>query len=238
MTVGHKLVLLSRKFRLFNTRSIQMSISTKAYQRKELILDSATELFEAHSIENVSMNQIAQKAGISKGALYLEFDSKDDIIVNIALGFCRDLNQVFSLILTHSLTGLEMLQTFGHQRLEYAKKNPLYLPSLYVYQNIVARNGVEATETVHRCKAEVDNALSYVIRAAQIGISDGTVRADIKPEQLGLMIFAASKGMLDLFQSPKQEMFNHSLIHDMTAEEAMKQFMQVVLHGIKPTVTE
>lgn len=211
-----------------------MSISTKTHQRKESILESATELFETHSIESVSMHQIAQNAGISKGALYLEFESKEDIIVTIALGFCRDLNQVFSHILTHSLTGLEMLQTFGQQRLEYAKENPLYLPSLYVYQNIVARDGVEVSDTVYACKSEVDNALSFVIRAAQIGISDGSIRADIKPEQLGLMIFAASKGMLDLFQSPKQEMFNHSLIHDMTAEEAMKQFMQVVLHGIKP----
>lgn len=211
-----------------------MSVSTKTLQRKDSILESATQLFEEHSIEHVSMSQIAQKAGISKGALYLEFESKDDIIVTIALGFCRDLNQVFSLILTQSLTGLEMLQTFGHQRLAYVKNHPLYLPCLYVYQNIVAREGDDVSESVHACKMEVDNALSYVIRAAQIGITDGSVRADIKPEQLGLMIFAASKGMLDLFQSPKQEMFNHSLVHDVTADEAMKQFMQVVLHGIKP----
>jgi AcrR family transcriptional regulator len=215
-----------------------MSVSTKTLQRKESILESATKLFEEHSIEHVSMSQIAHNAGISKGALYLEFESKDDIIVTIALGFCRDLNQEFSLILTQSLTGLEMLQTFGHQRLEYVKSHPMYLPSLYVYQNIVARDGVDAGDSVHACKMEVDNALSYIIRAAQIGISDGSIRADIKPEQLGLMIFAASKGMLDLFQSPKQEMFSHSLVHDVTADEAMKQFMQVVLHGIKPIETE
>ncbi len=212
-----------------------MSVVTKTQLRRESILESATELFMADSIENVSMNQIALQSGISKGALYLEFESKDDIIVTIALGYCRELNQKFSQVLTHSLTGLEMLQAFGVQRLEYAEHHPLYLPSLYVYQNIVSRDGYDGSTTVRTCKSETDNALSYVIRAAQIGISDGSIRPDIKPEQLGLMIFAASKGMLDLFQSPKQSMFNHTLVHNVTAEEAMRQFMQVILHGITPT---
>lgn len=211
-----------------------MSVTTKTQVRRETILASATDLFMTHSIQNVSMNQIAQQAGISKGALYLDFESKDDIIVTIALGFCQELNQGFSHILTHSLTGFEMLQAFGVQRMEYANEHPLYLPCLYVYQNIVARDGYDVTGSVRMCKAEVDSALSYVIRAAQIGISDGSIRPDIKPEQLGLMIFAASKGMLDLFQSPNQNMFNHTLVHDVTAEEAMRQFMQVILHGITP----
>lgn len=52
-------------------------------EKKQLILDTALELFAANGFHATSINQIAQKAKISKGLTYNYFDSKNDILKEI-----------------------------------------------------------------------------------------------------------------------------------------------------------
>lgn len=50
--------------------------------RRSDILEAAQVLFDV-SFEKTTMDDIAKKAGISKGSLYLEFKNKDDILVSL-----------------------------------------------------------------------------------------------------------------------------------------------------------
>jgi len=57
-----------------------VSVSAKARQSaetREAILTSALRLFARHGMAGSSIDQIAQEAGITKGAIYWHFDSKD-----------------------------------------------------------------------------------------------------------------------------------------------------------------
>ena len=49
-------------------------------QKKQLIMDSALELFAENGFHATSMSQIAKKAGISKGLTYNYFESKKEIL--------------------------------------------------------------------------------------------------------------------------------------------------------------
>ncbi len=51
--------------------------------KRNAILESAVELFAAHGYNQTSMQQIAESVGISKGSLYLFFQSKEDLIISI-----------------------------------------------------------------------------------------------------------------------------------------------------------
>ena len=53
-------------------------------QKKELILESALELFAENGFHATSISQIAKKAGISKGLIYNYFESKNEIL-NLSL---------------------------------------------------------------------------------------------------------------------------------------------------------
>lgn len=48
--------------------------------KKQLIMDTALELFAENGIESTSIKQITDRCGISKGAFYLSFTSKDELI--------------------------------------------------------------------------------------------------------------------------------------------------------------
>lgn len=54
-------------------------------QKKELILESALELFAENGFHATSISQIAKKAGISKGLIYNYFESKLEILDEIIL---------------------------------------------------------------------------------------------------------------------------------------------------------
>lgn len=51
--------------------------------RKQIIIDAAIELFAVKGIEATSVQQITEHCGISKGAFYLSFKSKDELIIAI-----------------------------------------------------------------------------------------------------------------------------------------------------------
>ncbi|CAM4016970.1 TetR/AcrR family transcriptional regulator [Mesobacillus zeae] len=49
--------------------------------KKQLIMDKALELFAKQGFEATSVQQITEHCGISKGAFYLSFKSKDELII-------------------------------------------------------------------------------------------------------------------------------------------------------------
>ena len=56
----------------------------KALQNRDsLILDAAATLFSARSYEKTTLDEIAVQAGISKGSIYLEFPSKEEILCRL-----------------------------------------------------------------------------------------------------------------------------------------------------------
>ncbi|MEW5810530.1 MAG: helix-turn-helix domain-containing protein [Actinomycetota bacterium] len=51
-----------------------------AAQRRAMLLDAAAELFVAHGVTGTSIDDVATRAGVSKGAVYHHFASKDDLV--------------------------------------------------------------------------------------------------------------------------------------------------------------
>lgn len=51
--------------------------------KKQLIMESSLELFAKQGFEATSVQQITEHAGISKGAFYLSFKSKDELIIGL-----------------------------------------------------------------------------------------------------------------------------------------------------------
>ena len=59
--------------------------------RKQLIIDSALHLFSEKGIEATSVQQITDHCGISKGAFYLSFKSKDELVFSIIEHFMNNI---------------------------------------------------------------------------------------------------------------------------------------------------
>src|ERR1041384_4961539 len=57
-------------------------------ERPEEILTAALEVFGEDGFTHATLDSVARKAGVSKGTLYLYFDSKDDLFREMLRGKC------------------------------------------------------------------------------------------------------------------------------------------------------
>ncbi len=58
-------------------------MSERANEKKQLILDKAAQVFAAKGYRNVSMKDIVEECGISRGGLYLYYDSVEAIFLDV-----------------------------------------------------------------------------------------------------------------------------------------------------------
>jgi len=65
-------------------------------QNKEVIIASAMELFKVYGFKKVSMNEIAERAGVAIGTLYNHFENKNQLIVEVIKKQSMDLFMEFS----------------------------------------------------------------------------------------------------------------------------------------------
>jgi AcrR family transcriptional regulator len=59
--------------------------SSKRARTRALLLDIAADLFRKNGIANVSLDEIAGQAGLTKGAIYGNFKSKDDLVYAVVI---------------------------------------------------------------------------------------------------------------------------------------------------------
>ncbi|MBS1993875.1 MAG: TetR/AcrR family transcriptional regulator [Cyanobacteria bacterium SZAS LIN-2] len=58
-----------------------MARPKESHNRREIIVQAGRKLFGRYGIEKTTVDEIAREAGVSKGAIYLEFPSKDEILL-------------------------------------------------------------------------------------------------------------------------------------------------------------
>jgi AcrR family transcriptional regulator len=86
--------------------------------RSELILEAASALFAQFGYQKTTLEDIALRAGIGKGSVYLEFESKEAIL--------------FALILENKQTELEHMRRVVSR----SDKSPLALLKIMLVQNV------------------------------------------------------------------------------------------------------
>lgn len=64
-----------------NTNGLHELKKQEREARRQLILQAAIDLFSTHSVSNVSIRDIAKKAGISPALIYRHFDDRDELFV-------------------------------------------------------------------------------------------------------------------------------------------------------------
>ena len=61
----------------------------QAKETRHAILQAACELFTEGDFSQITLNQIAERAGLTKGAIYWHFKNKNDILLRIIKELCR-----------------------------------------------------------------------------------------------------------------------------------------------------
>ncbi len=202
--------------------------------RKQLIINAAIEVIKKNGFEGATMDEIAKQAEVSKGALYLYFKNKAAIYLAISERGSRVLNQSLSKILLLELSGLELIRKMGQAYLEFVQKNPVYFTAFSYYENLISDDELFESELATACEESAREAMTYIVRALQIGMQDGSIKDTYDPKELGLIIWGASKGIIHM--AFYKESRNHMRILDdvdFSLDSIINNFIEILGTGMK-----
>jgi len=155
-------------------------------QRRSSIITAAEKLFYARGYDNVSMDEIAQEAELSKGALYFYFKKKDSLFFAIVSRKQTELVDLMAERLKDKATGREKLRIIIELSVDFTKKNPEYNDMACTFGPVIWSRMDKDDEKAFAEKSNEYNALLF--DAIKEGREDGTVRKDLDAVLIGFYI--------------------------------------------------
>ena len=165
------------------------------------ILDVAEELFMTKGYEQTTMADIVDHlGGLTKGAVYQHFKSKEDIFEAVFERANRPVvERAEAIISNRSLSGIEKIRALDESSAEGPSADMLRAmrPSSDPVQNsrLLAREFADALEVAHR----------YIEPVIREGVADGTVSSEFPRETAEVMLLLANLWMVPLFHPLSDE---------------------------------
>ena len=141
----------------------------KSVQKKQHILDTARKVFAEKGFKNVTMKDIVEACEISRGGLYLYFDSTEQILMEILKLESEEADDLFTGHISEEDTAADILTLFlKEQKKELLQqKNNL---TVAVYEYFFAQ---EPTDKNNMLRKQFDAGVRVLEKLIEAGIASG-----------------------------------------------------------------
>lgn len=144
-------------------------MSEKSVQKRNLILENAKKVFVERGYKNVTMKDVIEASGISRGGLYLYFSGTDEIFREVLKREAAQDDDVFSDTFTDETTAGDVLYLFlKEQKKELFRKKDNFTVAIYEYY-FSEENKAEGKEL----KKQFDKATKLVAKLIEAGTQEG-----------------------------------------------------------------
>lgn len=164
-------------------------------ERKNQILDAATQVFMQKGFDKARMDDIVEETGLSKGTLYWYFKSKYDIIISILDRiFQHAFDQFDSQQKDSELSASEALWQFSEEAIQDYKKMLSLMPVAYEFLALAFRNKVVQKVL----KRYFNRYMEILVPIIQRGIDSGEFR-QMDPTEAAIAAGAIFEGTILLW---------------------------------------
>lgn len=141
-------------------------------QRRQNILKAAKKLFIERGFKSVTVANIAEKAELSKGAIYLYFSSKEEIYAQILLTDIEHFHGEISQIFNGGKSAADILLDFADAYIDIFLKEREQFRILMNFM-LQADNLNLSRETRKRIISEMNRTISLIEKILQFGVDSG-----------------------------------------------------------------
>lgn len=188
-------------------------------ERKDQILEAASEVFAEKGVHGSRMDDIVVKTGLSKGALYWYFKSKDEILIGI---FDRMIKREFieleKLSFTNG-TATDKLLNLTERTIEEVNRMLKLMPIVYEFLSLAFRRKF----VQDAFKRYINHYIDILEKIVQQGIDSGEFR-QIDPLEVAIASGAIIEGTILLW------VYDKSIVKP---EVHIRSGIQLLLNGIK-----
>ncbi|MEE9188487.1 MAG: TetR/AcrR family transcriptional regulator [Anaerolineales bacterium] len=163
-------------------------------ERKTQILTAATKVFTKHGFSGARMDDIVAESGLSKGAIYWYFDSKESIIIRILDQFFNWETAHLQELLEREVSAQKKLEIFVETTIKDLEKIKPLMPILFDFWSLSVRK-----KTVNQAiKRYYQNFLDLIEPIIQQGIDQGELR-QINVSETAIALGAIFEGTILLY---------------------------------------
>ena len=173
----------------------------KSAQKRQHILDTSRRVFAEKGFKNVTMKDIVEACGISRGGLYLYFDSPDQILLEILHMEAEETDDLFTGHISEEDTAADILTLFlKEQKKELLQENDSLTVAVYEY--FFAHKSTDKNSMLRR---RFDAGVKVLEKLIEAGIATGEfycenpkgAAANIMYVLEGMKIKAQTSGMTE-----------------------------------------
>jgi TetR/AcrR family acrAB operon transcriptional repressor len=182
---------------MLKRRSVMRRTKEDSEETKRKIIDAAVELFENQGFVATRIQDIADKMGMSRGAVYWHFKNKDELFMSIFTNFGHRLERLLTESLHHTDSPL--------QQLRWLLVNIISSPDILVgfrQMRMIAvsefTNSGEPNSCQKQGKKYMDKYFSVIESILQSGIEAGEIRSDVNPNNATWLIIFFVVGAVNI----------------------------------------
>ena len=193
-------------------------------QRRNDILKAAEQVFFSKGVQLATMDDVAAAAELSKGTLYLYFNSKQELYLGIHERGFELLRQMFFRAAAEKHNGLEKIRAIGYAYFEFANTYPDYYNAIMYFENtgLDFSSDKELMDTFHISGFRILNFVQDIIRAGQ---ADGSITLKLDVDKTAFLLWGQLSGIIQVItkigKHPEKNI-------DFAPMELLEIFMQVM----------
>lgn len=171
-------------------------------ERRDAILAAARDLFFEHGIHRTTVDDVAARAEVAKGTVYLYFESKETILAHLLLEGLDALGESLEEAFAESvpLSAETRLRRLAAAYLQFFQNENEYFRLMMAFDRGQFQESV-TPEVYHQILMRSVRGLRWVVRAVEQGIADGQFKVTDAKNSAG-MYWAALNGALVLISHP------------------------------------
>lgn len=193
-----------------------------AIETKKNISEVARDLFKELGVEHVSVDSIVKAAGVSKGAFYLHFESKDALVVALINDYTKiadmDYKSFLATVSDHNST-LEILALLAEKISDFIEFN-IGVDNMRVLYKAHLTKTIDSTSAMSYDR-ELHNLFIEVLER---GVNQKELRDDIPVDSLAKHLIQAMRGIT----------FEWCVRYpDFNLKEQVLDHFKILLYGLK-----
>jgi AcrR family transcriptional regulator len=195
--------------------------------KKNTILKAARKLFFDRGFKFVTVDSIAAKAGVSKGSIYLYFDSKEEIYAQVLIADNIELNKNIKIFSTREAPAAELLLEFSQIYINYFLDHNELFRILMTFMLQTEQMNLTQEQNIELIRTTNDN-IKVISTIIQKGIDSGEFTPIIDIRQAQNAIWGLFNGIISLYLFMGNPAKRADRIHSM-----VKDSLNIFIKGLK-----
>ncbi len=196
--------------------------------RREEIISAAEKVFFEKGLVVATMDEIAERAELSKGTLYLYYKSKEDLYIAVALRGWDILARMFKEATATGEPPLKLMENLGNAYYTYFMQHRNYYRMSYFLGNKEMQSQISG-EMTEQCNLSNRTIWDIVSGVVQKALDEGVIRNDVRAIEASVMLWANSDSLMRLMDQDENGWLNELQIN---LEELLQKSNRLLVEGM------